>query len=155
VSTINSPIVTKSQPLQTSLPITADPITDTAPIPVPSATAIPTDQPTAPDPLDQIMNFMTTEFGKISNRLVKLEAFNNNDYNNWDTHPTQTWEVTAARDKGKLADHEDQYANLDYDNHEFYDDLPNDATYMAIANNAMIETNHPDTILTASYYRDL
>jgi hypothetical protein len=130
VSTINSPIITKSQPLQTtSFSTVPDSANDITVNPTPATAPVPT-LTTQQDVLTQILNTMNKQFDNLTNRLDKLEAGNKDaiDYNTWGTCAPTTWE--QSKDVDPLAKIEDQYENIDYDNHEFYDDPPNDPSFL-------------------------
>jgi hypothetical protein len=143
VSTINSPTITKRQPLDSlttsiapdsqpmpSIGLAPQPLTHT---PLQVIATNPPAKPTNPDPLTQIMEMMNKQFGHLSERLNKLESNNNNDYTTWGT---STWGQTKDQDdQDALKDTYDtaKYDNLNYDNHEFYDDPPNDTNFMSDA----------------------
>ena len=153
VSAISSPIITKAQPIQTAPPgpspnISAQPVnsepTIATPTPTPPTHPFLADQPTAPvtnpDPIAQLMNMMSAQFSKLTDRLDKIEAQNNNEYSSWETSwdasRTKGWRGAAPRVDDELDEDAKKYANVDYDNAEMYDDPPNDATYMAAAGDA-------------------
>lgn len=127
VSTINSPIVTKSQPTHThimSIPITPDPDPSNVPI-------LPNPKPTTTlDPMTQIMDMMSKQFERLTDRLDKLEA-NNNTYNTtWEDNST-TWKQPENDLALAATRFEDPYiANIGYDNAKLYDDPPNDHSFV-------------------------
>ena len=128
VSTINSPIVTKSQPVH--MPVSTNPDPITAPSPKPNPPTILDPIPTTLDPMMQIMNMMNKQFEKLTDRLDRLEANNVNEYSTWDNNPS-TWR--QPENDLALADSkfEDPYiANMDYDNAQLYDDPPNDHSFV-------------------------
>ena len=157
VSAISSPIVTKAQPLQLPEP---DPRLNTSaklanpepmivptiatPTPPPSTQIVPTDQPMPqaanPDPIAQLMNMMSAQFSKLTDRLDKIEAQNNNEYTSWETswdaNPTKTWQGATPRIDDELDEDAKKYANIDYGNPDMYDIPPNNTTYMAMTEDA-------------------
>ena len=127
VSTINSPIVTKSQPV--NLPTTPIPI-----IPDPAIVPItPNPQPTTTlDPMTQILDMMSKQFEKLTDRLDKLEATNKDTYTtSWDNNESTTWKQPENDLALAAARFDDPYiANMDYDNADLYDDPPNDHSFV-------------------------
>ena len=156
VSTINSPIVTKSQPFSSSsiIPVSDADHSSNHPQTLPPA---PLEQPvlsnppttTTLDPMTQIMNMMSKQFEKLTERLDKLEANNTNEYMNWNN---PNWDNASTWNQPKtdlvLAEtkFEDPYiANIDYDNAELYDDPPNDHTFVGVSDPPIPEPEpHPD-----------
>ena len=143
MSTASSPVVTKAQPTNTPTPIKEN----MTPSPLPNlakAVDAPLPHPPAPptDPmLTQIMNLMSDQFGKLANRLDKLEAAKSDEpqphTTSWDnidydyaaqTDNLSTWNQPQI-DKS-LADQ----ARIDLDNIEYgnegYTDPPNHPSYM-------------------------
>ena len=150
ISLLSSPIVTKAQPLQMpqeqSQAISATPIPNIAPMPQTQVT--PSTHPIAanPDPLAHFMDLMNKQFERISNRLDKIETDNKNTYTNWETVSRDEYTTRGADPtKGNQAPTEDPYANFNYDDPGFYDDPPNDPSYMGVADDAAIEANYPVT----------
>ena len=127
VSTINSPIVTKSQPV--NLPTTPILI-----IPDPAIVPItPNPQPTTTlDPMTQILDMMSKQFEKLTDRLDKLEATNKDTYTtSWDNDESTTWKQPENDLALAAARFDDPYiANMDYDNADLYDDPPNDHSFV-------------------------
>ena len=147
MSTASSPVVTKVQPTNTPVPIKEK----TTPLPSSNpanATTAPLPSPPAPpaDPmLTQIMNLMSEQFGKLTNRLDKLEAaktepeqhttsWDNIDYDYaGQTDNLSSWNQPeidkALANKARL-----DLANIEYGN-EDYTDPPNHASYMGATPN--------------------
>ena len=126
VSTINSPIVTKSQPFH----MHANSNLDTEPTTVPAPPSLP---PQPLDPMMQILQKMSNQFDNFAKRLEKLEIENKNTYTTWDTNPSQ-WNqpendlVLASSNPQKPEPM--PYHDLNYSNADLYDDPPNDHTFV-------------------------
>lgn len=74
------------------------------------------------------MNMMSKQFEKLTDRLDKLEANNNNEYSTWEN--SSTWrqpenDLVLAESKFK-----DPFGNIDYDNAQLYNDPPNDHSFV-------------------------
>ena len=126
VSTINSPIVTKSQPFHMHANSNLDQEPTNAVTP---ANPSPPSQPL--DPMTQILQKMSKQFDNFVERLDKLEATNKNTYTtSWD-NDDQSWKQPENDlALAKMARCDDEYmANIDYDNAQLYDDPPNDHTF--------------------------
>jgi hypothetical protein len=157
VSTINSPTITKRQPLQptdnntSSIPPDFQPMPSTllapqAPVHVHASPQVTVTKPLInPDPFTQIMEMMNKQFDNLANRLNKLESNNNNEYTTWGT---STWGPNKNQDdQDALKDPYDagKYDNLNYDDHALYDDPPNDTNFMsdAICSNEELHVKTP------------
>ena len=118
VSTINSPIVTKSQPFHMHANSNLDP----DPTNVVAPPSLPPPQPL--DPMTQILQKMSKQFDNFAERLDKLEATNNDTYttswDNADTNWKQPENDLILAQKARCDD--DYMANIDYDNALLYDD---------------------------------
>ena len=129
VSTINSPIITKSQPINLPtipIPITSNPDPGNVPFP-------PNPQPTTTrDPMAQILDMMSKQFEKLTDRLDKLEATNKDTHTtSWDNDDSTSWKQPENDLALAATRFEDPYiANMDYDNADLYDDPPNDHSFV-------------------------
>ena len=131
VSTINSPIITKSQPIQ--LPIAPTPILITPNPDIVIAPIPPNPKPTTSlDPMTQFLDAMNKQFEKFSDRLDKLETTNKESYSmSWDNDESTNWkqpENDLALAHARCDD--DYMANIEYDNTQLYDDPPNDHSFV-------------------------
>ena len=118
VSTINSPIVTKTQPFHMHANSNLD--SDDQP----TVTAQPL------DPMALLLQKLSKQFDSFTERLDKLEAENKNAYTTWDDNPSQ-WnqpetDVTLAECGPKIP-----FDKIDYDNPDMYDDPPNDHSFVS------------------------
>jgi hypothetical protein len=159
VSAINSPTITKRQPIDTSSMSSTVPDSQPVPSIILAPDAHDTPQPHNPhtaeptdvsDPLTKIMNMMSQQFGQITERLNKLESNKANDYSTWGP---STWDADKNQsDQDALKDSYDTaaYDNLNYDDHGLYDDPPNDTNFMsdAICPDEEFPSNTPIPIST-------
>ena len=124
VSTINSPIVTKTQPFHMHANSNLDP--DDQPT-IAAPPSLPPPQPL--DPMALILQKISKQFDSFTERLDKLETENKNTYTTWDDNPSQ-WnqpqnDVALAGSGPQIP-----YDKIDYDNPDMYDDPPNDHSFV-------------------------
>ena len=125
VSTINSPIVTKTQPFHMHANSNLDP--DIQPTTAATSTNPPPPQPL--DPTTLILQQISKQLGVVTERLDKLETDNKNAYTTWDDNPSQ-WnqpqnDVALAGSAPQIP-----YDKIDYDNPNMYNDPPNDHSFV-------------------------
>ena len=132
VSTINSPIITKTQPFHMHANSNLDP--DPTNVIAPPSPHPPLPQPPPAQPLDpmvQILQKMSKQFESFTERLDKLEAINNDTYvTSWDNNDS-TWkqpenDLTLAQ-QAKYDEYNNNNARID---DEPLGDPSNEPSYM-------------------------
>lgn len=125
VSSINSLTVTKAQPFHMHANSNLDAT------PAKSETVIAVD-PSTLDPTAKILDAISKQFEKLTNRLDKLEATNRDTYTStWDNDNSSWKQPQNDLVLAQTARCDDEYmTNIEYDNAQLYDDPPNDHSFI-------------------------